>query len=85
MIELIISHGILTTVLLMAGIILYYSLNYLIEIPGRNKLNRVFGLMEEKEKRWRKKRIATRIYLIVLVWMVLAINIAFYYILKGRV
>lgn len=57
----------------------YSLVTYLIDIPGRNKIERVYESKKEKKERERKKRSISKIYFISLVIVVLLINLVFYY------
>lgn len=77
--ELILTHVFLSVVLMAAGMGLYFLLSYLLEIPGSKKIDVIYETAQEaKERKARKKKI-TRKYTVCLVWLVILINLIFYY------
>lgn len=78
--EAIVQHGIISIVLILIGIGLYIALNYLLNLPGNRKIDRIFQTEEEKREDRRWKRKIFRTYIIILIWAVIATNLLLYYI-----
>lgn len=78
--EYLLSHGTITLVFLLMGVVLYFVINYLFDSIGKGGIDRVFETEEDKHSREFTKKKAGKIYAILLFGLVIVINIMFYFI-----
>lgn len=78
--ETIIRHSIITAVFLLIGIIVYFFLNFLLKLPGDNTIDRLYETEEEKIQRKAGKKSITKVYIITLIWLIIAANLYIYFI-----
>lgn len=66
--------------LFVVGIVTYVLISALIEIPGRDKIERVYETKEEMLERKKRKKTAGKVYFVALVCLVMILNVVWYFI-----
>lgn len=77
--EYLLKEGMISLLFLLVGGGLYLVINYLLDSIGKEGIDRVYETKKEKQTREKMKKKVGKMYAILLVFLVIAINILFYY------